>query len=538
MSKDLVSIEAAFSMISDALVEQNKYDVGSFKEFLRNIWCYSYDNPEYFNAWHVGILADDIQECLETGKHYMAVLPRFHFKSTILGHGFSAWRMLTTKRDCSILYLSYSDTMARYHVQEINKAILRNPILKDLVKKRNSQAEYTGRYLINNKPTEVMHGGLFSFKRGLHVNGGLIADDLLRDPENPLNHTQLEKAEEHFLTESLFIPLKGTPVIVLGTPMSPNDLIAKLQEDDRFKCRILPALDPVPGRRVLMPELYNEEWLLEQQRARPKSFASEFMLTPHLSTESYFSREDIEKCTDVNLRSFAVEKKYHQEYNDEEIYAGFDVGKRRHPSHLVLFRKRGDTVEQIHQSFLRGWSYSDQIEYLNEAAENFNITAGYLDNTRGELEDRGLDNRWRPINFTSKSKNQMASVLEQLVHSGRFKLIDDQMQLQSMLAVTNDLKAPDTVTGHGDAFFSVALAALALNDQYRYSFSSIGSVTDWIENGQDSEKLDLESKFKPVNEPETPKGAPNPTCIEIACNPNFWIPARGLCLYCGHRNTN
>ena len=75
MSKELVSLEAAFGMISDALVEQNKYDVGSFKDFLRNIWCYSYDNPEYFNAWHVGILADDIQECLEIGKHYMAVLP-------------------------------------------------------------------------------------------------------------------------------------------------------------------------------------------------------------------------------------------------------------------------------------------------------------------------------------------------------------------------------------------------------------------------------------------------------------------------------
>ena len=538
MSKDLISIEKAFLRISDALVEQNKYDVGTFKEFLLNIWCHSYENPEYFKAWHVGVLADDIQECLETGKHYMAILPRFHFKSTILGHGFSAWRMLTAKNDCSVLYLSYSDTMARYHVQEINKAIMRNPILKGLMKKRNSQAEYTGRYLINNRPTEVMHGGLFSFKRGLHVNGGLIADDILRDPENPLNHSQLEKAEDHFLTESLFIPLKGTPVIVLGTPMSPNDLIAKLQEDDRFKCRILPALDPVPGRRVLMPEVYSEKWLLEQQKARPKSFASEFMLTPHLSTESYFSREDIDKCVNVNLRSLSVEKKYHQEYNDEEIYAGFDVGKRRHPSHLVLFRKRGDTIEQIHQSFLRGWSYSDQIEYLNEAAENFNITAGYLDNTRGELEDRGLDNRWRPMNFTSKSKNQMAQVLEQLVHSGRFKLIDDHMQTESMLAVTNDLKAPDTVTGHGDAFFSIALAALSLHDSNRYSFSSMGSVSDWLDNGQDSKKLDLESRFKPVNEPETPKGAPNPACIDVACNPSFWVPERGLCLYCGHRNTN
>lgn len=125
--------------------------------------------------------------------------------------------------------------------------------------------------------------------------GALIADDILRDPENPLNMTQITKVEEHFMTESLFIPLKGVPVIVLGTPMMPGDILSKLQEDSRFKSRVLPALDPVPGRRVLMPELYNEEWLLEQQKARPKSFASEFMLVPHFSTESYFEEEDITK---------------------------------------------------------------------------------------------------------------------------------------------------------------------------------------------------------------------------------------------------
>ena len=86
-----------------------------------------------------------------------------------------------------------------------------------------------------------------------NVNGALIADDVLRDPENPLNNTQINKVEDHFLTESLFIPLKGVPVIVLGTPMMPGDLLSKLQNDDRFLARNLPALDPAPDRRVLMP---------------------------------------------------------------------------------------------------------------------------------------------------------------------------------------------------------------------------------------------------------------------------------------------
>ena len=59
-----------------------------------------------------------------------------------------------------------------------------------------------------------------------------------------------------------------------------------------------------------MHELYSEEWLLQQQRARPKSFASEFMLTPHFSTESYFNEEDITKCEDETLRPFSATRRY------------------------------------------------------------------------------------------------------------------------------------------------------------------------------------------------------------------------------------
>ena len=326
MPEDAISIDKAFNLLSDGLIGQEKYQVGSFRDFLQNVWSQSFDHPEYFQAWHVGVLADDIQECVETGMNYVAVLPRFHFKSTLLGHAFSVWRLLTAPRDCSVLYLSYADHMARYHIQEINKAVSRNPILTELMDNRNPKADYSARFFINKKPMEIMHGGLFSFKRGMHVNGALIADDVLRDPENPLNMGQITKVEDHFMTESLFIPLKGVPVIVLGTPMMPGDLLSKLQEDSRFKSRVLPALDPIPGRRVLMPELYSEEWLLEQQAARPKSFASEFMLIPHFATEAYFDEEDITKCEDANLKSAPATQIYEDKDVGDFIFGGFDVG--------------------------------------------------------------------------------------------------------------------------------------------------------------------------------------------------------------------
>tara|TARA_R100000963_G_scaffold35038_1_gene31246 strand:+ start:1558 stop:3225 length:1668 start_codon:yes stop_codon:yes gene_type:complete len=554
VASDVITIKNAFNLLSEGLKKQEKYKVGSFKNFLQNIWCYSFDNPEYFQAWHVEVLADDIEECVETGMNYVAVLPRFHFKSTILGHAFSVWRLLTAPRDCSVLYLSYSDGMAKYHISEINKAISRNPVLKELLVNRNPKADFSARYYLNNKPMDIMHGGLFSFKRGLHVNGALIADDVLRDPENPLNTGQITKVEDHFMTESLFIPLKGVPVIVLGTPMMPGDLLSKLQEDSRFKSRVLPALDPVPKRRVLMPELYSEEWLLQQQKARPKSFASEFMLIPHFSTESYFNEDDITKCEDSKLRSAPATQVFQDLEPGDQVFGGFDVGKKRHPSHLVLFRKRGERIEQIHQSFLDGWSYSDQIEYLNEVAENFNLTSGYIDNTRGELEDRGLDTRWLAKMFSRKSKNTMAHIFEKFIHSGNLRLIKDERQKQQILSVSNELKAPQTPMGHGDAFFSIAMALEAVHET-AYKFVDLGSATEWFNavspyetpEGR-LEQLDNKGlgnvnknspaqalKLEPVNAEQLMTSAPNPQCKELVCSPSFWVAERGLCLYCGIR---
>ena len=556
---DVTNFKDAFTQLADGLLDHTPINVGSFWEFVRDVWSKGYDHPEYFQAWHVGVVCEDIEEALQEKLNYVAVLPRFHFKSTLLGHAFSIWRLLQAKRDMSVLYLSYSDGMARYHIQEINKAVNRNPILKDWMKNRSPKADYSFRYHVGaNKPIEIMHGGLFSFKRGMHVNGALVADDILRDPENPLNISQVLKVEEHFLTESMFIPLQGVPVIVLGTPMLPGDILSKLQDDERFKSRVLPALDPVPNRRVLMPELYDEKWLLTQQKARPKSFASEFMLIPHFSTEAYFNEEDITQCEDETLRNHSAVIPYE---TTNDMYGGFDVGKKRHPSHLVIFEQDGDILKQVHQSFLDGWSYSDQIQYLNDVVKNFGLTKGYIDNTRGELEDRGLNRAWLPLTFSQKSKMTMAQIFEQYIHDGRVKLQRDERQTQQILSVSNDLKAPDTPMGHGDAFFSIAMALQAAQESQGL-YTLLGDAKEWVEavapnmnaesgkevdeiismKSQGTEELKRDDRGLPifdfsrkVNSELTKEDCPKPNCDVYECEPYFWVPERKLCLYCGHR---
>ena len=547
MSDDLTTYDKAFELLAEKLEKSNKYKVGSFWEFTRDIWSQGFEHPEYFQAWHVGKLTEEVEKCIEDNLNYLAILPRAHFKSTILGHAFSIWRSLKIQGNANILYLSYSDTMAKYHISEINKEVNRNPLLKDMMTNRAPKADFTFRYDTGNGGTaEILHGGLFSFKRGMHVNGALIADDILKDPESPLALGQMNKIEDHFLTESLFIPNKGVPVVIVGTPMMPGDLLTILEKDDRFVTRKMPALDPEPGRRVLMPELYSEEWLLEQQKAKPKSFASEFLLQPHFNTEAYFDSEDIEKCEDANLRSLPTTMKHNFE-EDEDVFAGFDVGKKRHPSHLVVFRRKGERVEQIHQSWLDGWDYSEQIEYLNEAAENFGLTKGYIDNTRGELEDRGLDRTWYPLSFTLKSKNNMAHIFEQYVHSGNLFLIRDTRQRQQILSVNNELKAPETPMGHGDAFFSIAMALQAAYETGIYNMQAVGDLQEFVSDIEPSLKYQNIDKNKPeklidfdknvYNDNSKNLQAPNPNCTEDFCGPSLWVPARGLCLYCNYKKS-
>ena len=65
MPEEVTTFENAFEQLALGLQHTNRVPVGSFKDFLINIWSKGFDNPEYFNAWHVGQIAEDIEYCLE-----------------------------------------------------------------------------------------------------------------------------------------------------------------------------------------------------------------------------------------------------------------------------------------------------------------------------------------------------------------------------------------------------------------------------------------------------------------------------------------
>ena len=147
----------------------------------------------------------------------------------------------------------------------------------------------------------------------------------------------------------------------------------------------------------------------------------------------------------------------------------------------------------------------------------------------------------------------MAQVFEEFVHGGKLKLLKDERQSQQIISVNNDLKAPVTPMGHGDAFFSIAMAVQAAYETTIYKYATLGSATDWLdavspgetpedrakENGVDnkgvSERLDKMLNLKSVNPIEESVEHLNPGCSESVCQPSFWVRERKLCIYCGYR---
>jgi hypothetical protein len=169
--------------------------------------------------------------------------------------------------------------------------------------------------------------------------------------------------------------------------------------------------------------------------------------------------------TIVNKRLRNYVLNYPPTLKNRTIVAGFDIGKKTHPSHLSVFAEVKGRLIQIYSKFFDGWNYTDQIEHLRQAIEVFKIDKLMYDDTRAEFEEcreRGeLPPEMEGVAFTAKSKFTMATELDRVITNKELKLLNDPRQTRSILSVDCDLKAPETSEGHGDAFFSLCLAVSA-----------------------------------------------------------------------------
>jgi len=402
---------------------------------------------------------------LEMYNRTSTVAPRFHLKSTV-EEGHVSWKLLRMEHFFNEgMYFSYTNDLAAYHTKRLKRYIFALP-------------ELFGEYRNCTDSESVLHyrnadgrifvcepAGILTFQRGKHPHN-IWADDILRDPQVRLDITQIEKIARTYFEEIEQMPKEGLHLV--GTPQDSEDLFAQLEGNPGYNCRRYDAIVDEARKLTLWPQRFSWEKLVEiRQRIGEKAFNKEFRCMPVRGEEGYINLSTLSRFINSRLRNYEINNP--PKLKDTRlVVGGFDIGKKTHPSHLSLFAESQKKLKQIHSKFMDGWDYNDQVDYLRQIIKNFKVQKLFYDNTRAEFEgfqERGeLPGEMEGISFTAGSKFSMAAELDQIITAGQIELLDDARQKRQILTVDCDLKAPETQDGHGDAFFSLCLAAHAWHE--------------------------------------------------------------------------
>ena len=387
---------------------------------------------------------------------------RFHLKTTI-ALGYLAWKLYRMEKNYNEwLFMGYKEDLGAYHLKRLRRYIAAMDCFNGYVNLTN--AESIIHYLSpEGKEFICEPTGIFSFKRGRHPDG-IIADDILRDPQVKLDIAQLEKITKVFMEEVESMPKEE--LHLFGTAQDENDLFSRVAAMPSYEAREYPAT--LDWKTALWTEKYP---IAELERRRldigDKAFNKEFLCRPVRGEEGFLDPKQFSVLIKPRLHNyiFTDPKITLNEYS----YGGFDIGKKTHPSHLSIFGvDRHKRLIQIHSKWFDGWNYVDQLEYLKQAIEFFNMARLKYDNTRAEFEgfyEAGdLPGEMDGVAFTAKNKYAMGADFDKAVTKKSILFLPDPRQKRQMLNVDNDLRAVATAEGHGDCFFSTCLALQAYKE--------------------------------------------------------------------------
>lgn len=448
---------------------------GDFRWFVYNVFSASFDVGEFVGGKYI----DDVCAHIQNHNCTMDVTGRDHFKSTRL-YADIMWNIFIDKGNgWEGHYFSYNETMASYHTKKIKKMIKRNVFFSSLKdNKATSEGIIDYSWPNSSDSITVTPQGLLGGIRGIHAHRIYVDDPFKTEPKEDayvLEPAQIKRINDLIVGDLLPMVKKGGYWRIVGTPQTPSDFFFDKGEDGKSGMQsllhtwITPAIIDEPNKIALWPEWRSYDELAAIRSVNPRKFAKEYMAQPVTTTNSYIDRETLlPLCTAQQLKWAP-----HPELDDATVVAGFDIGKKVHPSHLAVFIRTAmtnpDTQEttykykQIYSYWMDGWDYYKQVEYINRAIELFNINRLRFDNTRAEfefaIEQNILNKRYAtPVTLNLKNESSMAAYFGSMVERGQVEFINEARQITQLLAVTNDLKAIEGPDGHGDSFWSCCLA--------------------------------------------------------------------------------
>lgn len=453
------------------LIKNSKED---FYFFVQNVWSFSF--PKFKDGQYI----KDTCNFMQGKRKTLRIAPKDHAKSFLL-QAYLAWKILKSKDDgvFGAFYFSYEWNLSVYHLSNLKKNLLDNPMFKELgLKDYKSIADsvlklsFDGESFINIKPKSLLQ-----FKRGLHEKF-IFVDDPFQDPSNLLDPLLIHRINHIFKSQIMDMPfVENGELHVVTTPQSLQDFSFDKALMSRFKVRITPAISVING---IKKELWIEHMNLNELEIRRKErgdriFNVEYLCQPAHSADSFFSHASLNSMINPSLRPIRNLK------TKNIVSIGWDIGKFRHPAHISVFEKVKKVWIQRYQEFMDGWDYKDQLENAQDLVDNMSVDCVFYDATRGELEafrekgemDEGV---FRPVIFKVKEKWKMANNVDALRSDKLIQLLNDDRHTRQILVVNKDLQAVASKDGHGESFVTLGLALLAEIDDHS---SQTDYITSW-----------------------------------------------------------
>jgi len=447
----------------------------NFSEFIKRIFSKSFD--KFIGGQYPTDVANFMQYYHDKGKNTIRISARLHGKSTFI-YAYIMWLIFRMDKDLSIIYFSYSGKMSAYHITKIKKLIQNNPYFNELIDLKPT-AETLMAYRWKNSKHEVTVNpqGLLGFKRGLHSSVVIIDDPYSIDKEivnEVVNFSNVAKINNIIKAQVLDIPyVDGGEIHIVGTPFSNDDVFFDKELRKMFAFWQAPAIKDEKNKIALWPEYMDWDELMKRKVTRSNFFAREYLCQPIIASEGYLTKEQVLSVVDDSLTNNDI---YDIMTTPANTIAGFDIGKKLHPSAITVLRWDGTAYKEIYNRFLDNWDYTNggefdpdnptQLELLKLVVKNLKVDILYFDNTRGEfeafIETQSLPQQAIPVVFSLKEKTAMAMHLSNAITEKLILIQNKQRSINSLLSVMKDLQSIETPEGHGDMFWAMALAAKAL----------------------------------------------------------------------------
>ena len=413
----------------------------------------------------------EIAEWLQNNFKTLRVSARDHFK-TMSFYAHIMWKIYKlywTEQNREINYFSYGEGMASYHLAKIKIAIKCNPFFEGIIDLK-AQADSILSYSWNGKKKiTVQPRGLMEFKRGIHCHD-IYVDDPFQDPENTMIPTKIIKIND--VMKNQILDMFQEECHIAGTAQTNQDFFFDDNFVSRFSRKILPAIVDEKNKIALWEEWANYDELMAKKKERgEKVFNKEYLCSPSYSESAFVnSKERLYERVNPNNPNYTVPKwNERKDTTDYDRIGGWDLGKKNHPAHFVIFEKRGKKRVQIHDHWFDREDYTKQLEYIQSYVEGMGLYRVFYDSTRGELEmlaEKGeLPGEFQGIPFTFKGKHMMANSFDRAITNKEIELLNVPRTLNQILMVNNELQAPTSPEGHGDSFWSICLTFMDQEDE-------------------------------------------------------------------------